>query len=59
MSHDPKTGIARKTKMAKALFASDELTGLITATALIRPSKKLGDVKVKSVKKKFKNKSFA
>ena len=59
LAHDPRTGAPRKTMMAKALFASDELTGLITAVALIRPSKKIRDVKVKSVKKKFKEKKFA
>ena len=46
-------------KMEKVLFTIDELTGLITATALMRPSKSLLDLKVKSVKKKWKNKSFA
>jgi putative nucleotidyltransferase with HDIG domain len=45
--------------MEKALFAIDELTGLITATVLVRPSKSLLDLKVKSVKKKWKDRSFA
>jgi len=45
--------------MEKALFAIDELTGLVTATALVRPSKSLGDLTAKSVKKKWKDKSFA
>jgi predicted hydrolase (HD superfamily) len=45
--------------MARALFAVDELTGLIVAVALVRPSKSIMDVKVKSVKKKWKDKSFA
>ncbi len=45
--------------MEKALFAIDELTGLVTATVLVRPSKSLLDLKVKSVKKKWKDKSFA
>ena len=45
--------------MEKALFAIDELTGLVTATALVRPSKSLEDLKGKSVKKKWKDKSFA
>ena len=45
--------------MAKALYACDELTGLITASALVRPDKSLHSLKVKSVKKKFKDKSFA
>ena len=46
-------------KMEKVLFTIDELTGLITATALMRPSKSLLDLKVKSGKKKWKTKSFA
>lgn len=45
--------------MEKALFAVDELTGLITAVALVRPSKNIGDVKLRSIKKKWKDKSFA
>ena len=45
--------------MEKALFAVDELTGLITTTALVRPSKKIADVEVKSIKKKWKDKAFA
>jgi len=45
--------------MEKTLFAVDELTGLITAVALVRPSKSIHDVKLKSVKKKWKDKSFA
>ncbi|MEG6521966.1 HDIG domain-containing metalloprotein [Desulfotomaculum sp. 1211_IL3151] len=45
--------------MEKVLFAVDELTGLIGAAALMRPSKSVMDIEVKSVKKKFKDKSFA
>ncbi|MDY7028457.1 MAG: HDIG domain-containing protein [Spirochaetota bacterium] len=45
--------------MEKSLFAIDELTGLVTATALVRPSKSVLDVKAKSVKKKWKDKSFS
>lgn len=45
--------------MAKTLFAVDEITGFIVAVALVRPSKKLADVGVKSVKKKMKDRSFA
>ena len=45
--------------MEKVLFTIDELTGLITATALVRPSKSILDVKPKSVKKKWKQSSFA
>ncbi len=53
------TGVERHTLMEKALYACDELTGLITATALVRPSKNLADVDVSSIKKKWKNKAFA
>lgn len=45
--------------MAKALFAVDELTGLITATALVKPSRSVHDVEAKSVRKKMKDKAFA
>ncbi len=45
--------------MEKVLYAIDELTGLVVATALVRPSKSVHDVKVKSVMKKWKDKSFA
>jgi putative nucleotidyltransferase with HDIG domain len=58
-SHASHTGIPRETLMEKALFASDEITGLITAVALVRPSRALYDLKPKSVKKKWKDKSFA
>ena len=46
-------------EMEKALFAADELTGLIWAAALMRPSKSTTDMELKSVKKKFKDKKFA
>jgi putative nucleotidyltransferase with HDIG domain len=59
LSHANHTGVPRETLMEKALFACDEVTGLITAVALVRPSKALYDLKVKSVKKKWKDKSFA
>ena len=45
--------------MEKVLFAADELTGLIGAAAIMRPSKSVDDLEVKSVKKKFKDKKFA
>lgn len=57
--HATYTGIPRDTLMAKALFAVDELTGLIVAVALVRPSKSILDVKVKSVRKKWRDKAFA
>ncbi len=59
LSHANHTGILRETVLQKALFACDEITGLITAVALVRPSKALYDLKVKSVKKKWKDRSFA
>jgi putative nucleotidyltransferase with HDIG domain len=49
----------RVTPMAKTLFAVDELTGLITATALVRPSKSVHEVEATSVRKKMKDKAFA
>jgi len=45
--------------MAKTLFAVDELTGMITATALVKPTKSVHDVDAKSVRKKMKDKAFA
>lgn len=59
LSHAEHTGVPRDTPMARTLFAVDELCGLITAVALVRPNKSLAEVKVKSVKKKMKDKSFA
>jgi len=58
-AHNERHGIPRNSLMAKALFAADPISGLITATALVMPDKKLASVKVKSVKKKFKAKEFA
>ena len=48
-----------ESELEKVLFAVDELTGLVVATALVRPSKSVMDVKAKSVKKKWKDKRFA
>ncbi|MCK4245647.1 HDIG domain-containing protein [Candidatus Bipolaricaulota bacterium] len=53
------TDIKPEDEMEKVLYAIDELTGLIVATALVRPSKSVLDMKVKSLKKKWKDKSFA
>jgi putative nucleotidyltransferase with HDIG domain len=58
-AHNDVHGIERESLLDKALYAADPLSGLITATAKVMPSKKLKDVKVKSIKKKFKDKSFA
>jgi putative nucleotidyltransferase with HDIG domain len=59
LSHANHTGIPRQTPMQRALFACDEITGLITATALVRPSRSIGDVSVSSVRKKWKDGRFA
>ena len=59
MSHAEYTGVTRDSTMEKALFACDELAGFITAVALIKPSKSLADVDVKSVRKRMKDKAFA
>ena len=59
LSHGNHTGIARETMMEKALFACDELSGFVTAVALVRPTKSLSDTKVSSVKRKMKDKAFA
>lgn len=58
-SHADHTGVPRDTRLRKAMAACDELTGLITAVALVRPSKSIHDVKVSSVRKKWKDRSFA
>jgi putative nucleotidyltransferase with HDIG domain len=51
--------VTPESTMEKAIICADDITGMITACALVRPSKKVADVKVKSVKKKLKDKSFA
>ncbi len=59
LAHAEHTGVKRDTPLKKAIFAVDELTGLIVAVALTRPSKKIADVRVESVMKKWKEKAFA
>lgn len=58
-AHNAATGVKPETKMAWALFACDSLTGLIVASALVTPNKKLADLKVQSVINRFKEKGFA
>ena len=59
LSHASYTDADRDTRLRKALFAVDELTGLIIAVALVRPSKNIADVKLRSVRKKWKDRAFA
>jgi putative nucleotidyltransferase with HDIG domain len=59
LGHATYCGVARETKMAQTLFAVDELTGLITASALVRPSRSVLDLDGRSVRKKMKDKGFA
>jgi len=59
LSHADHTGVPRDTLARRVLFAVDELSGFVTAVALVRPSKKVEEVKPKSVKKKMKDKAFA
>jgi putative nucleotidyltransferase with HDIG domain len=59
MGHASYTNTPRESLMARALFAVDELTGLVTATALVKPSRSVHDVDARSVRKKMKDKAFA
>ncbi|MGB8768931.1 MAG: HDIG domain-containing metalloprotein [Candidatus Korobacteraceae bacterium] len=59
MSHADYTGVSRESNLEQALFACDELAGLITATALVKPNKSLAEVDAKSVRKRMKDKAFA
>jgi len=59
LSHAEHLGLERKSMMDKAIYAVDELTGLITAVALVKPNKSLDEVDARSVRKKMKDKAFA
>jgi putative nucleotidyltransferase with HDIG domain len=59
LSHGDHSSIARVTPLQKALYACDEITGLVTAVALVRPSRSLYDLTASSVKKKWKDRAFA
>ena len=59
LGHGNHTGVPRETDLARTLFAVDELAGFLTACALVRPTKTVADVPVKSVRKKLKDKAFA
>lgn len=59
LSHADYAGVPRDTPLRKTIFAVDELTGLISAVTLVRPSKAIADVTVKSVRNKWKDKAFA
>lgn len=59
LCHNEKHGIAPGTPLEKALFCADPLTGLITASVLVRPDKKIDSLEATSVRKRFKEKGFA
>jgi predicted hydrolase (HD superfamily) len=59
LGHAPYTGVPRDSLLARTLFAVDELCGFLVACALVRPSRSLADLEVRSVRKKLKDKAFA
>ena len=59
LCHNPAHGVPCQTKLDKALYCTDPLTGLIIAATLVRPDKKMAGLEAKSVKKRFKEKRFA
>jgi putative nucleotidyltransferase with HDIG domain len=59
LGHADYSGVPRVTPMAKALYAVDELTGLVTAAALMKPSRRVADVDLATVRKRMKDKAFA
>jgi len=58
-AHNPRTGAETRSRMDVALISADALSGLVVATALMMPDKKLATVKVRSLRRKFKDGSFA
>lgn len=59
LSHADYSGVTRESRLEHALFACDEMSGFITAAALVRPSRSVLDLEVSSVKKRMKDKAFA
>ena len=59
LAHADHTGVPRSSRLAKVLYACDEITGLVTAAVLVRPDKSIEGLELKSLKKKFKDKAFA
>jgi putative nucleotidyltransferase with HDIG domain len=59
LSHADYSGVSRETPLEKTLYAVDELSSFVVAVALVRPTKSIDDVDVRSVKKKMKDKAFA
>lgn len=59
LSHANYSGVSRESRLEKSLFACDELSGFISACALVKPTRKVSEVDVKSVRKKMKDKAFA
>jgi putative nucleotidyltransferase with HDIG domain len=59
LSHADYSGVKRETQMEKSLYACDELAGLITAAALVKPNKSLAEVDAPSIRRKMKDKAFA
>jgi putative nucleotidyltransferase with HDIG domain len=59
LSHANYSGVSRDSKLEKALFACDELAGLITAATLVKPTKNIADLDAGSVRRKMKDKAFA
>ena len=59
LGHADHTGVPRTSRLAKVLYACDEVTGLVTAAVLVRPDKSIEGLELKSLKKKFKDKAFA